>query len=781
MEQDLRSRWRFILFVNLAALAWILFVPFGKGMVSLLANTVFPLCGALLCVVLGKRFRNVVPAAEEHAGMRQAAWMLMVAGSVTYAVGSMIYYYYDLVLDEPPFPSIADAIFFCSYPLIISGMTLLPTRKTSSVVRGRLLLDTLITTVAAATFSWYFLLGPILQQDSDSWLGRVLASGYTIFDVAGLFCILLLSGRLTGTAARFVVLPVVLGNVCNIAADTLWGYRILNGVYEVGEPLDVLWPTGFMLICLAARAHRLAPYCSLDRDDAEVPTHAVTNGASSAWRPLVPYALMPLLAGMIVYDYRTQSNAWLSYGVYGGSLLLLCLLLVRQLLSIIENARLNRELSKAFGQLDFSHQSLSRAHAKLEAIGRASMDGVLLFDETLSVTEVNPAAQRLFGHSGGSVVGTSMSSLFRLANRNAMTLHLVTDALIGHRIDAEARRADGTTFPAELAVVKMDLHGPSAFVAFVRNQTLQRATEAERENLHSRLMTASRQAGMAEMASGVLHNVGNVLNSINVSAAVVSETLRGSEVASLKRASELIDQHLSDFATYVTEDDRGRQLPAFLVEVAKAIANEQDVLLHELRSLGSGVEHIKQIISAQQAHAKSSVIAEPVSPRALVESAITMHSESLSNHDIRIIRKFDGADDNAVLDRHKVLQILVNLISNAKQAVKEAKRDGGTVMVSIGWSRATASGHAPRIRFTIADNGVGIPQDSLTKIFSHGFTTRSNGHGFGLHSAANLAREMGGTLRATSDGLGTGAAFELDVPSVTCPAATIDLATSEAT
>jgi C4-dicarboxylate-specific signal transduction histidine kinase len=113
------------------------------------------------------------------------------------------------------------------------------------------------------------------------------------------------------------------------------------------------------------------------------------------------------------------------------------------------------------------------------------------------------------------------------------------------------------------------------------------------------------------------------------------------------------------------------------------------------------------------------------------------------------------------VERHKVLQILVNIIRNAKFACDESGRSDKRMTVRI-------TQDDRHVRIAVIDNGVGIPQENLTRIFAHGFTTRKTGHGFGLHSGALAAKELGGELLAQSDGPGKGATFTLEFP-VTAP------------
>jgi signal transduction histidine kinase len=275
------------------------------------------------------------------------------------------------------------------------------------------------------------------------------------------------------------------------------------------------------------------------------------------------------------------------------------------------------------------------------------------------------------------------------------------------------------------------------------------------------LMKSARTAGMAEIATSVLHNVGNVLNSVNVSASLVAEKLRQSEVASLAKVSEMIAQHQPDLAAYITIDARGKLIPGFITELADCLSNEQQAMLGEVENLSKGIDHIKQIVAAQQSMAKKSNVESAVLPVSLIDTALKMQPPGFAQ-DIRIQRAFADVPP-LMLDQHKVLQILINLISNARQAVVAGSAQQPEIRLSLATDRSATG---TLLRFKIADNGMGIAPENLSRIFSHGFTTKKEGHGFGLHGAANAAREMGGSLRAASDGAGKGAVFTLDLPFV---------------
>mgnify|MGYP001572251089 CR=1 FL=1 len=274
------------------------------------------------------------------------------------------------------------------------------------------------------------------------------------------------------------------------------------------------------------------------------------------------------------------------------------------------------------------------------------------------------------------------------------------------------------------------------------------------------LVSTSRQAGMAEIATNVLHNVGNVLNSVNISAGVLGNHVRNSKVAGLARVVQMMDEHAADLGNFLSRDEKGKLLPDYLAKLAGALTTEHESILEELGHITKSVEHIKDIVATQQAYAGESRTAEPVRVRELVDDALRMNAGSLARHDVTVVKEIAELSP-LPLDRHRVLQILVNLIGNARQAM-----DGVTGRTHRLTLRANlvdgADGRS--LRVCIADDGDGIPAENLTRIFAHGFTTRKGGHGFGLHSCALAAREMGGTLTAHSDGPGQGASFTLELP-----------------
>ncbi|MFH1883837.1 MAG: ATP-binding protein [Planctomycetota bacterium] len=286
---------------------------------------------------------------------------------------------------------------------------------------------------------------------------------------------------------------------------------------------------------------------------------------------------------------------------------------------------------------------------------------------------------------------------------------------------------------------------------------LRKKAEAELETAQRVLIDTAHRAGKAEVAADVLHNVGNVLNSINVSTTVIREKVTSSEVANLEKVANIINEHTDDLGTFLTEHPQGKHIPVYLTEVSKCLQNEQTDIISKLQVMAENVQHIKDIVSMQQSYAKVSGVEVQTSLSKLAEDAIQINSAGLERHGTRLIREFEELGD-VEIDKQRTLQILVNLINNAKYALSDSSKEEKLLTIRI------YKHCEDRFRIEVADNGVGISEDNLTKIFRHGFTTKEHGHGFGLHSSALAAKEMGGSLTVYSDGVGQGATFTLELP-----------------
>ena len=359
---------------------------------------------------------------------------------------------------------------------------------------------------------------------------------------------------------------------------------------------------------------------------------------------------------------------------------------------------------------------------------------------------------RLYGGIFALVLAVSLLLAFFLSSR------------LGHFITAPILRLAGTarTIAADQDyAVRAEKAGGDevGLLTDAFNQMLaqiQQADEALRLS-QQKLLETSRLAGMAEVATGVLHNVGNVLNSVNVSATLVVEKLRRSKAPKLVQAAALLTGRNGDLGHFLTHDPNGQGLPEYFALLGEYLVAENAGLLREVDQLGRNIEHIKEVVAMQQSYAKVSGVFEDLPADRLVEDAIAMNMGALERHGVTLVRDFAAAPPVRV-DRHKVLQVLINLIRNAKYALDDAPQLDKRLTIRI------AAPDENCVRIVIEDNGIGISPENLTRVFAHGFTTRKDGHGFGLHSGALAARELGGALTAASPGPGHGASFTLELP-----------------
>lgn len=319
-------------------------------------------------------------------------------------------------------------------------------------------------------------------------------------------------------------------------------------------------------------------------------------------------------------------------------------------------------------------------------------------------------------------------------------------------------KSDGTELWVRVsaAIVRTADGNPVCSVGFLEDISVRKHMQSEIERVQKELVEASRHAGMAEVATNVLHNVGNVLNSVNVAASVLGDKLRGSKGSRLGEVAAMLGRHKHDLPAFMATDPRAQKIPDYLAALAVQLAGERDSMLKELEELRANLDHIKETVTMQQTYARRCGVVEDVAVVEMVEDAIRMNTGAFTRHKVELKRDF--ADSPTIsTDRHKVLQILVNLLRNAKYACDESGREDKRITVRI-------EEILDEVHVSIKDNGVGISAEVMPRLFNHGFTTRKSGHGFGLHGAALAANELGGSLTADSLGPGKGATFILTLP-----------------
>jgi PAS domain S-box-containing protein len=402
---------------------------------------------------------------------------------------------------------------------------------------------------------------------------------------------------------------------------------------------------------------------------------------------------------------------------------------------------------------------------RVEAHFRATMEqlpiGIAQVDLEDRITRFNSAFCAMLGFSAQELAGKRFPEITYpddLVGSEAAMQRLWRGEVKFYTIEKRYIKKDGGIVWARVTVAPSSdpdgtLYGA---VGILEDISERKAAEAEIDRVHKELIRASRQAGMAEVATNVLHNVGNVLNSLNVSANLVTDKVRNLKAESLARLVTLLQANAAALGTFLVEDERGKRIPDFLAQLSGHLLSTQRSLLAELESLTHNISHIKDIVATQQTYAKRCGVTETVDVATLVEDSLAMNRGAFARHGVTLTREF-AAVPQITVDKHKVLQILVNLERNAKYACDASGRSDKNVTVRI----APLDGS---VQIQVIDNGVGISAENMQRIFTHGFTTKKEGHGFGLHGGALTAREIGGSLTVCSDGIGRGATFTLKLP-----------------
>jgi len=280
------------------------------------------------------------------------------------------------------------------------------------------------------------------------------------------------------------------------------------------------------------------------------------------------------------------------------------------------------------------------------------------------------------------------------------------------------------------------------------------------EEARGQVIETARAAGMSEIAMGILHNVGNVLNSVNISTSMLSERVAGMCVDDLSQLADVLRQKSDDLARFVTEDPQGKNMQPFLSALVRQLGEDRKLIAREVEALSAGIEHVCELVKSQQGLTRKVAVTERVSIERLVHDAVRLTSGARTSDALPVRVELEPDMPPLIIDRNKALEVLVNLVQNARQAMDEAGPQSAGQELLVRAQRSFGG----KVRIDVVDAGVGIAAEDLTRIFQLGFTTKVKGSGLGLHSAANSARVLGGSVTAESQGRGHGARFILELP-----------------
>ncbi len=536
--------------------------------------------------------------------------------------------------------------------------------------------------------------------------------------------------------------------------------------------------------------------------DDEVLAHSRFHSVSAAQKLQIPEGWFASsfqiteLPGLVGHVWQSDSTAAeaagavriaLAFAVFAiSSILLLGLLLtigfttrqLKALLEAIKDVRAKADLTRRvsteriaeFQQLQHQFNSMlselekttvSRETYRIPALVAKFTDNlVVVTDADGKIEWVNESFTRTSGYELAEVIGQKPGVILQGPETDPETIAVMQEAIgrkEGFDVDIVNYNKAGEHYwvSIESRPIRDESGEVINFIAIGSDITAKQQAEYEKARMSQEMISLSRQAGMAEVATGVLHNVGNVLNSINVSTTLMSNAWRESKLVTVERIAQVLEQHEDNLVEFVSEG-RGKHLPSLIRELSVSLKDEQKLHQDELQCVAKSVDHIKEVVQGQQENARQVSTSEPVAITELMDEAIRFNQEGLSKNCVEIRREFYEVP-NVCTDRHKVLQILVNLVGNAKNAVIEYEVESPLIEIRI-------KEDADAIHVIVKDNGMGIAKENLTRIFGHGFTTRKKGHGFGLHSSALAAEAVGGSLTVNSGGIGCGAAFKLRLP-----------------
>lgn len=418
------------------------------------------------------------------------------------------------------------------------------------------------------------------------------------------------------------------------------------------------------------------------------------------------------------------------------------------------------ELSCANVELKELAMCLSDREERTRAILITAADGIISVDKDGIIKTSNPAAENLFGYEKEELMELSIQSIMKEGGLNLPLRELSLNEIL---YDPKPFRElvgitkKGTRFLFELTRSRLNLTEGIFFTLVIRDITERKQSEEKLAELNKQLISIARRAGMAEVATSVLHNVGNVLNSINVSVTLIQEKLKKTEMARFAAIANFIKENKKGETFFGLENVKANECFNYILLLAKTWEKEHSDFVEEQSSLIKKVQHVKHIVRMQQSMAVNFSIKEEVKLGNVLSDALLMNNLSENHPGFEIQLNYNEVPPFFV-DRAKLLQILINLIQNAKESVIEANIENKELIINGKFIEGNT------IEIQVIDNGVGITPSDFVRIFTFGYTTKKKGHGFGLHSSSVAARELGGSLTVKIREDKRGAIFILKFP-----------------
>src|SRR5919112_247503 len=710
-----RAFWRvavMILLFNGLLVVWVLIKPGSDAMLALVVNSaqfvgpllVVPLCFGRLLRLMWRRGLSQTDVGPAVTRGQRWAPILLGLGILCWVFGQALFTYYEWVLGQPtPLPSIADVGYLSVYPFLLLGILLLPARPIPVASRTRIALDGLMIMTAAVTFSWYFILGPVMQQGTETILAKAVSSAYPLADIVLIACLIILASRPEEHTLLPAVSLLALGLTLIVVADSNFAYWSLHDAYATGTLPDVGWSLGYMLVALGAFAARPVPSEeeTTSREPGDTLSTVSTLTEQRVWTSLLPYVLVPAVGVLVVYAWRTSAGgSSLATGVYIGGAVLISLMLLRQLLTIVENARLYNRLQRTHRQVEQKNDELVRSREELrqqkeyfEALVLNSPVAIAIMDLDEKVVSWNPAAERLFGYTQAEAVGRSVDDL--VAETPEMRAEGVEEyaqqASNGGQVHTVTRRSrkDGTLVDVELLAVPVAVGGERVGTYAMYHDI----TELQ----HARQQAEAANRAKSTFLANMSHELRTPLNAII-------------------GYSEMLQEEAEDLG--------------------------QEDLIPDLQRISAAGRHLLGLINAvldlsKIEAGKMDLYLETFDVADMVEDTATDIKPLVAENNNELQVHYPERVGSMLADLTKVRQAVFNLLSNASKFTKD-----GTIRLDV--SREAAAGAQEWVIFAVSDTGIGMTPEQMGKVFQEflqadSSTTRDyGGAGVGLTLSRRL-------------------------------------------
>jgi class 3 adenylate cyclase len=293
------------------------------------------------------------------SGLRRA-WFLLGLAVASQTIADTIWFYLEVILQQQPFPSVADIFFLAYYPLALLGLLSLPGTPLKPTDRLRVLLDLAIIMITAWMAIWFFIISPTAAQYENGRLDQILAAAYPVGDLVILGGIFALLFRGADGTVRSMLMLYLTGLILNVAGNLAYAYTSLQGTYVSGGWMDVSWILAYWFFALAAVRQ-------------EYPESSRAGGLSAkvfARSSLIlPLASIALGYGMLIVVAGSGfAGNTAMQGVFVGAGLLTLFVVGRQVLAVWENQRLNGELNQRLIQLDQAYSMLNTERDRAERL-----------------------------------------------------------------------------------------------------------------------------------------------------------------------------------------------------------------------------------------------------------------------------------------------------------------------------------------------------------------------------------------------------------------------------